>query len=46
LHLRAETVSRTLAVFRQNGWVRGPLHRLEVVDLAALTALTHGLAAA
>jgi CRP/FNR family transcriptional regulator len=46
LHLRAETVSRTLAAFRQNGWVRGPLHRLEVVDLAALTALTHGLAAA
>lgn len=39
LHLRVETVSRILSTFRQNGYVRGPLHCLEVVDLAALAAL-------
>ncbi|MDD4886210.1 MAG: Crp/Fnr family transcriptional regulator [Thiomonas sp.] len=40
LHLRAETVSRVLSSFRQNGWVQGPLHRLEVIDVNALAALT------
>ncbi|MGA8008241.1 MAG: Crp/Fnr family transcriptional regulator [Thiomonas sp.] len=44
LHLRVETVSRTLATFRKSGWVRGPLHCLEVVDVDALTLLTRGLA--
>jgi len=40
LHLRAETLSRTLSIFRTNGWVRGPMHRLEVIDVDALAALT------
>jgi CRP/FNR family transcriptional regulator len=40
LHLRVETVSRVLSSFRQNGWVQGPLHRLEVIDVNALAALT------
>lgn len=39
LHLRAETVSRILAEFRHNGWVRGPLHRLEICDAQALSQL-------
>lgn len=40
LHLRVETVSRTLSTFRKSGWVRGPLHRLEVLDIDALASLT------
>ncbi|WP_449370656.1 Crp/Fnr family transcriptional regulator [Thiomonas sp.] len=39
LQLRVETVSRLLTRFRRNGWVRGPLHRLEVADADALAAL-------
>ena len=42
LHLRVETVSRIVSTFRKNGWVRGPLHRLEVVDVHALASLTRG----
>lgn len=40
LHLRVETVSRVLSSFRQSGWVQGPLHRLEVIDVNALASLT------
>jgi CRP/FNR family transcriptional regulator len=39
LHLRVETVSRVLSEFRRNGWVRGPLHRLEICDAQALSQL-------
>ncbi|MGC9237211.1 MAG: Crp/Fnr family transcriptional regulator [Thiomonas sp.] len=42
LHLRAETVSRILSEFRRKGWVRGPLHRLEVCDAEALAHLARG----
>ncbi len=42
LHLRVETVSRVLSEFRKNGWVRGPLHRLEVCDAQALDQLAQG----
>jgi CRP/FNR family transcriptional regulator len=45
LHLRAETVSRVLAQFRRNGWVCGPLHRLDVCDTQALTQLAYGAGA-
>ena len=43
LHLRVETVSRVLSEFRKNGWVRGPLHRLEVRDAEALALLARGM---
>lgn len=46
LHLRVETVSRILSEFRRNGWVRGPLHRLEVLDADALAQLARGMAQA
>lgn len=44
--MRVETVSRLLGEFRDHGWIRGPLHRIEVLDVAALRALAPPIFAA
>jgi len=43
LGLTLETVSRGLTAFRKRGWIREPIHhRVELLDMAALSALAEG----
>ena len=43
LGLTLETVSRSLTAFRKRGWIREPVHhKVELLDLAALSALAEG----
>ncbi len=39
LRLRTETLSRVLSQFRKEGWIRGPIHRMEVLEPDAIAAL-------
>ncbi|OIQ73060.1 fumarate and nitrate reduction regulatory protein [mine drainage metagenome] len=39
LHMRTETLSRVLSEFRKKGWIRGPMHRIEVIDSGAIDML-------
>ena len=41
LRLRLETVSRVFSAFRKQGWIRGPVHRMDVVDPEAIEALVN-----
>lgn len=43
LGLTLETVSRSLTAFRKRGWIREPVHhRVELLDIAALSTLAEG----
>ncbi|SCC94765.1 hypothetical protein THIX_60823 [Thiomonas sp. X19] len=39
LRLRVETVSRVFSAFRKQGWIRGQVHRIDVVDPEAIKAV-------
>ena len=43
LRLRTETLSRVLSEFRNEGWIRGPIHRMEVLEPDAIAALREPL---
>jgi CRP/FNR family transcriptional regulator, anaerobic regulatory protein len=46
LGLTLETVSRSLTAFRKRGWIREPVHhRIEMLDVVALTGLADGTSA-